>query len=314
MKAYRANDVDDAYKQIAYDLVHHPDYTCSPRGQRITELCDVSVRIAEPRRRILFCPERNLSVRYAAGELAFYLAGSGSLAFIAHYSKFWNKISDDGKSVNSAYGKRLFDDEHSVIEYGPRPGELFHSACVELYTSFDAARLHLLNDPDSRKAVMPIYRPDDCSLTTKDTPCTMYLQFLIRENKLHCSAHMRSNDVWKGFPYDVAFFTVVQERMLIALRKKYTDLEMGSYVHHAGSLHCYERDWEGIARVSAHAYFPTGMMNEMSPEFEAQLYPFLFREHELRTETKLSSFMTSQELVDPFLKELFLMLTHKEEE
>ena len=45
----------------------------------------------------------------------------------------------------------------------------------------------------------------------KDIPCTVSLQFLIRENKLHLFVNMRSNDVFLGLPHDIFCFTMIQE-------------------------------------------------------------------------------------------------------
>jgi hypothetical protein len=48
---------------------------------------------------------------------------------------------------------------------------------------------------------------------------------------------MRSNDIWLGTPYDVTMFTQLQLSMARALK-----MFVGTYRHHVGSLHIYERD------------------------------------------------------------------------
>jgi len=79
----------------------------------------------------------------------------------------------------------------------------------------------------------------------------MFLQFLIRDNKLDCYCFMRSNDIWLGLPYDVAFFTLVHEIVYTALVDILrNDLQLGSYFHHATSLHVYERDYAGLEKVT----------------------------------------------------------------
>jgi len=55
---------------------------------------------------------------------------------------------------------------------------------------------------------------------------------------------MRSNDVVFGYCNDVFTFALFQQLMLNDLRAIYPDLELGSYHHHAGSMHIYERHYE----------------------------------------------------------------------
>jgi thymidylate synthase len=55
---------------------------------------------------------------------------------------------------------------------------------------------------------------------------------------------MRSNDVVFGFSNDVFTFTLFQQLMLNELRVAHPKLELGSYFHHAGSMHIYDRHYK----------------------------------------------------------------------
>lgn len=263
-------------------LTEDAEYIDAPRGLKIRECTNVGIVLDNPFKRLVTLPQRNLSMKYLAGELAFYLAGSDSLEFISYYSSSWNKLSVDGKTVVSAYGKRLFK------ELTP-----------DNDTQFAYCLRQLRNDRDSRKAVMVIYRASDSIENAKDNPCTMSIQFLIRDNKLHATTTMRSNDVWFGFPYDIAFFTLVQEIMLTSLRiYAYPNLEMGSYTHFVGSLHAYERNWEDLRDISdvyarclyedEHTYpddpryIDGGKMPVIDHSFMNELPLFLLREEDIR--------------------------------
>jgi thymidylate synthase len=90
-------------------------------------------------------------------------------------------------------------------------------------------------DVNSRQAVIHI--KDASNEPTKDTPCTVALQYSIREGKLYATTYMRSNDIWRGFPYDVFAFTCFQVKLAMEL-----GVDVGTYTHIAGSLHLYERD------------------------------------------------------------------------
>lgn len=113
----------------------------------------------------------------------------------------------------------------------------------------------------------------------------MSLQFIIRDNRLHLTVTMRSNDMWYGVPYDFAFFMFVQELMLSRLRDAYPSLAMGSYVHFVGSLHVYERNWDGIANASRENISELSCeMPKIGRSFPYELPLFLSREERIRKE------------------------------
>jgi thymidylate synthase len=281
MRVISAVDVNDAYVSACKMLTYNPDFEASPRGLKIKECKDVIISLARPYYRIVSLPERALSLRYLAGEFAFYLRGSDKLENILPYSNSWAHLTDDGKTVRSCYGKRIFYDK----ENGRTP--------------FSYALEQLMLDNDSRKAVITIYAPTDNLVAAKDNPCTMFLQFFIRNNSLHCTAHMRSNDVWFGFPYDVAFFTFVQERMLVALNtvRAYEDphnlIRMGTYTHIAGSFHVYEKNMEKVKLIAdtyEGAHFPkdAGELPRFTDKSECETGAFLRYEEALRLHNGVS--------------------------
>jgi hypothetical protein len=77
----------------------------------------------------------------------------------------------------------------------------------------------------------------DLDRQKKDIPCTIALHFMVRGGRLELNVTMRSNDVWLGTPYDFTQFAILQASVAQAL-----GLEVGRYVHSAGSLHLYGRD------------------------------------------------------------------------
>ena len=223
-----ANTANELFKKACNNVMLHGE-DVSPRGLPIKEVMCALLELNWPKHRIITLPSRNLNMRYLIGELCFYLSSSKDLRFISHYSKFWNAVSDDGVHVNSGYGAYLFR-SGTGIDYAVR--------CLE-------------KDRDSRKAVVPIYSAWDHSKESNDNPCTMYVQFLIRKGRLFMITNMRSNDLWFGLSYDLPFFTLVQEIVLLKLLRTYPDLILGSYLHHVGSLHIYQKNFEQAAAVTA---------------------------------------------------------------
>lgn len=121
----------------------------------------------------------------------------------------------------------------TYVTYGPR-------AAWQLRAIYERLR----TDPLSRQAVMTIYQTEDFHKGYPDCPCTMSLQFLVREDELHLITTMRSNDIWLGTPTDVYMFTFLQREMASAL-----GIRAGSYTHQVGSLHVYERHWAQLSQV-----------------------------------------------------------------
>jgi hypothetical protein len=100
----------------------------------------------------------------------------------------------------------------------------------------------LQTSPETRQAVLSIWHPMDAyevaKARRKDIPCTLSLQFLVREGRLNLIVTMRSNDIWLGLPYDIFCWTTLQ-----AFIAEELGLGMGWYQHQAGSLHLYEYNY-----------------------------------------------------------------------
>ncbi|MAG38111.1 hypothetical protein CMI45_01865 [Candidatus Pacearchaeota archaeon] len=108
----------------------------------------------------------------------------------------------------------------------------------------------LLNDKDSRQAVINFNQPKHKQKGVKDFPCTETLTFLIRDNKLEVINKMRSNDLIYGFSYNIPWFSYLQGRMLGDLsNKKHSSLSRGEMYHQPTSLHVYERHFDMIENV-----------------------------------------------------------------
>lgn len=95
--------------------------------------------------------------------------------------------------------------------------------------------------PQTRQAVVTMWSAGDLphaiARDHADLPCTLALQFILRDRKLHCIATMRSNDAWLGLPYDVFAFTCLQRLVAQAV-----GAELGTYTHQVGSMHLYDRN------------------------------------------------------------------------
>ena len=224
-----SDNFSDLYRMSNKAVLEHGIET-QPRNLKIRELINVSLTLTNPRNRVLASSVRKHSNAYACGELLWYLRGSESLDELAFYSDRLREYSDDGKTLNSAYGARIFGMHKD-----------FPNQWKNVVDKF-------LQDTDTRQAVININYAQDQNRVTKDVTCTLALQYLIRENKLYAITTMRSNDSAMGQIYDVFCFTMLQEMLLFRLKqyKKFDTLELGAYIHNVNSFHLYETFFDTI--------------------------------------------------------------------
>jgi thymidylate synthase len=223
----------DAYVELIKDVYEEPEYSASPRGMKVKERLGHSFRITNIRDRLPYVPHRKFSASYCIAELLWYVSANNSTEWISSYSSFWRNISDDGFTANSAYGSRIFV-----------PHDRIASSVDARWSQWNYVKEELEKDRDSRRAVIHIRSPIDSILATKDVPCTLALQFFIRDEKLHQVVTMRSSDVILGIAYDVPAFTFFQELLALEL-----GVECGSYTHLSGSMHIYERHYEMARKI-----------------------------------------------------------------
>lgn len=212
---FTAANADEAFLHWYGLLSNNMDTKGSRDGNVVGEIINAVTIIEDPTRGIMFNDTRKMSMRYAVGEMLWYLSGSRKLDAIGKYTKAWERMSDDGENVNSNYGYCI------MSKYG--------------FNQYEFIKKMLTKTPDSRQAVIHIKEPNN--KPSKDVNCTVCLQFFVRDGKLYMTVYMRSNDIWMGFPFDVFQFTSLQVMLAMEL-----GLDLGTYTHVTGSLHLYERN------------------------------------------------------------------------
>ncbi len=176
--------------------------------------------------RLAILPAREINPWFALAEASWILCGRQDLAPLqAHISRI-RDYSDDGDTLNGAYGFRM------RTKYG--------------LDQLGAAIALLRRDPTSRRAVVQLWGVEDLSSSSKDLPCNTAFYLKIRDERLCMSVTNRSNDLYLGLPYDVFVLSVVQNYVASAL-----GLTVGEYVHFSDSLHVYARNERSVLRMAA---------------------------------------------------------------
>ncbi len=193
----------------------------APRNMKIVESLNHTIQI-NMKKPILTIRNRKMGYRFMIAEAIWILQGDNKVDTIKSYSKEISRFSDDGITFFGAYGPKFVDQSAYIC------------SC-------------LLNDDVSRQAVLNIWRENP--MPTKDVPCTLNIQFFIRENTMNTVVNMRSSDCWLGVPYDVFNFTMMTASIMLRLRSLgMRDLQIGTLYMNAGSRHIYERNWEDAVK------------------------------------------------------------------
>lgn len=191
-------------------------------GRQTIEVVNASIAINDPLDRLIFDPGRKTNIGFAIAEFASLFAPGSS---IAYYNQF---ITD--------YGRFSSSPTVHVGGYGPRLAGM-HS--LSKFNQINGVIAKLLEDRSSRQAVMTIYDgPTDLNADPRDVPCTLSLQFLVRDEKLDMIVTMRSSDAVWGLTYDIFQFTMLQEMVA-----RQVGAGLGRFYLNAGSMHVYEQHW-----------------------------------------------------------------------
>tara|TARA_B100000424_G_scaffold269599_1_gene266910 strand:- start:3572 stop:4345 length:774 start_codon:yes stop_codon:yes gene_type:complete len=203
------------------DIIAH-GASIKPRGLSCLELCGYQT-VVDMEHPILTVPGRNIGYKFMAAEAAWILSGDNRTSTITPYSREIGGFSDDGITYHGAYGPKIRDQLHYVVD------------CLG-------------KDPDTRQAVINIWRENPP--VTKDVPCTLSLQWVIREDTIHCIDTMRSSDIWLGWPYDVFNMSMITRYILLYLRQVHSrTYKLGTLRLTAGSQHLYTINQSAVIKL-----------------------------------------------------------------
>lgn len=214
---------DEAWLGLLSDL--HRQKPTSSRLGLVKELIGWSMRLTDPDATVLTNRRRRASAPFWAAELLWILSGTDDVSLLLHYCPQYLQYCEPGTSkTTGAYGYRL-----------------------KQHDSLTRALDLLSKEPDTRRCVVPLYWASDLDSDARDVPCTVSWQFIRRDGMLHMVCSMRSNDAWVGHVYDVMVNCAIQRMLAWTLGDR-----PGEYVHQAGSIHLYEKDWDK-AKEALHA-------------------------------------------------------------
>lgn len=208
------------YPQVIRHVMRYGERR-APRGQMTADAGFVSVIILNPRNAMPLGLGRNLNPAIGAVEAIQLIAGYSDPQLVLKVAPQFERYADHSE-----------DGTQELVFWGAY-GDRINS-------QVGVAIRKLSGDPLTRQAIITLWDPWLDNLPGKhDYPCTIALQFFVRDGLLDMNTIMRSNDVWLGMPYDVFQFTQLQATVARCL-----GTVPGTYRHTALSMHLYERDMD----------------------------------------------------------------------
>ncbi len=225
---FQGATADDVWQQVA-QAVRQSDGVAAQngRGGSTREILHAAISIEDPRQRWVVSRWPALNPALALAEVVWIMTGRSDLAFLEFWSKEYRKFAGDGPELHGAYGYRIR--RHLSID------------------QLDRAYRVLLSNPDSRQAVLQIWDSEvdmpnpDGTPVNDDIPCNVVALPKVRDGKLEWLQVIRSNDVFRGLPYNLVQFTSLQE-----ILAGWLNIECGTYNQVSDSLHVYERNAKSV--------------------------------------------------------------------
>lgn len=208
------NSINEAWYEAIRRIVFDGGERVEVRGHLTWELLGDLI-VFPMTRPILTFKERALSYDFLFAEAWWILSGNNRLDVLTPFAPSYGDYSDDGLRLSGAYGPKIVDQITYVVD------------C-------------LLEDVHSRQAVINIWRENPRK--SKDVPCTLSVQFMVRDEALHTFVTMRSSDIWLGLPYDAFTITMLAYMIGVDLNRAGVKCVLGDMHHCAASRHLYEKN------------------------------------------------------------------------
>jgi thymidylate synthase len=226
-RVFEAQTADEVWKQIATAFQTGQGTTQSSRLGEMHEILHSAMSISDPRQRWISSRLPPVNIAFAIAEVVWILTGRNESKFLNYFNRQLPKYAGQGETYHGAYGYRIRK------AFG--------------FDQLERAYLSLKAKPSSRQIVLQIWdgRLDLPNIigreASPDIPCNVVSILRLREDRLEWMQIMRSNDMYRGLPYNIVQFTTLQEVMA-----GWLEVGLGEYNQISNSLHVYQSDLEQI--------------------------------------------------------------------
>jgi thymidylate synthase len=225
-QVFEGRTANETWGKIAAEFrANNSHFAQTSRSGPTREILHAAISVNDPRHRWVAARNPPMSIAFALAEVIWIMAGRNDSAFLNYFNRDLPKFAGTGSTYHGAYGHRIR--KRLNVD--------------QLERAYHA----LTKNPDSRQIVLQIWEatddlPDAEGLPmAADIPCNIVSILKVRGGALEWTQIMRSNDIFRGLPYNFVQFTTMQEILAGWLK-----INVGSYNHVSDSLHIYDRDLE----------------------------------------------------------------------
>ena len=225
---FNAKTADDLWRQLTSSFSNATSPTRQPsRAGGTLESLHVAISVEDPIQRWIALRNPPINLAFALAETVWILSGRNDAAFLNYFNSKLPEYAGKCDAYHGAYGHRLRR----------------HFGLDQIERAFEV----LSRRPHSRQVVLQIWDVNkdiperNGDERSADIPCNVISLLKLRDGKLEWTQIMRSNDLFRGLPYNIVQFTTLQEVLAGWLQ-----VGVGSYNHFSDSLHVYDQDLENI--------------------------------------------------------------------
>ena len=296
--SYIGETANEVWEKAFLDLEKSTKSVESRAGQTVENLHSI-FQIENPVQRWVTRRWEPISPSFALAEIIWILSGSNDAKLL----NTWNPALPKYAGYNDVY--------HGAYGYRIRKNNGFD----QLERAYNALR----NNAQSRQVVISIWdaridMPNEKGEPAdSDIPCNICSFLKVRQGKLDWTQMMRSNDIHRGFPYNVIQYTTLQE-----ILAGWLGLEVGTYTHYSDSLHYYTTDCfeiNGNIDICSNNTDSLNTTKEQFDEIISKMYQLMqimafhnISEQEL---TDLVSLSLENEAYDNIMAMITLYIAHK---
>lgn len=279
--------IDDLIHSLHAEILENGSLVSPTKGENY-EILGAYLVLTNPISRISRTESRSKIIS-CLGELLWYFSGQNELGFIKHYIPNYHEFAEVDDKVHGGYGPRIMNMHGNINQL---------KNIINTLKKKNSTRRTVIQLFDAKDLV-----PEDKNIEEyKDIPCTISLQFIIRENKLELFVNMRSNDAFKGFTHDVFAFTMLQEFVARLLK-----CELGNYHHYVASMHIYKSDVDKIKNLQNEGFMSTKpLMREMPNISGLDFIDKIMTIEKLLREDKMLDIFSLD--IDDYWKDLFRII------
>jgi len=216
-----ADNVNDLFTDLLYKVRTEGVKEETRNGPVLTIPHPTLFSMENPRRRVLFNPERKANPYFHVMETVWMFAGSDSVEWLKQFNQGMLNYAEPNGLVNGAYGSRWR--KHFKVD------------------QIENVVRELQRDQNSRQAVISMYDPTRDYLSHwKDRPCNTTIYFRTNQHgNLDMTICNRSNDlVWGACGANAVHMSYLQELVASAV-----GMNVGRYYVMSNNLHLYEPHW-----------------------------------------------------------------------